>query len=65
MEPTQKTKIASSIAMSVIEENNIVRSVITVDTMERSPTPIVIYSVEGELDSPAIEDDDIQKLDDT
>jgi hypothetical protein len=33
--------------------------------MERSPTPIVIYSVEGELDSPAIEDDDIQKLDDT
>ncbi len=55
MEPTQKTKIASSIAMSVIEENNIVRSVITVDTMERSPTPIVIYNVGGELDSFATE----------
>jgi hypothetical protein len=33
--------------------------------MERSPTPIVIYKVERELDSFAIEDDYIQKLDDT
>jgi hypothetical protein len=30
----------------------------------RSPIPIVIYSVEGELDSPTTEDDDRQNLDD-
>jgi hypothetical protein len=30
-------------------------SVITVDTVGRSPIPIVIYSVEGELDSPTTE----------
>jgi hypothetical protein len=51
--------------MNVIEENNTVRNVITIDVVERSPTPIVIYSVEGEFDSLAIEDDNIQKLDDT
>jgi hypothetical protein len=31
----------------------------------RSPTPIVIYIIEGKLDSPTIEDDDRQYLDDT
>ncbi len=31
----------------------------------RSPTPIVIYSVEGELDSPTIKDDNRQNLDNT
>jgi hypothetical protein len=31
----------------------------------RSPTPIVIYNVKGELDSPAIKNDDKQNLDDT
>jgi hypothetical protein len=31
----------------------------------RSPTPIVIYTVEGELDSPTTKDDDKQNLDDT
>jgi len=31
----------------------------------RSPTPIVIYNVEGELDFPATKDEDKQNLDDT
>jgi len=31
----------------------------------KSPTPIVIYSVEGELDSLATKDDNRQNLDDT
>jgi hypothetical protein len=39
--------------------------VITIDIVERSPTPIVIYSVEGELDSLATKDDNRQNLDDT
>jgi hypothetical protein len=30
--------------------------------VERSPTPIVMYNVEGELDSLATEDDDKQNL---
>ncbi len=38
---------------------------ITIDIVERSPTPIVIYSVEGELDSLATKDDNRQNLDDT
>jgi hypothetical protein len=37
----------------------------TVDIIERSPTPIIIYSVEGELDSLATKDDDKQNLDNT
>jgi hypothetical protein len=40
-------------------------NVIIVDIVERSPTPIVIYNVEGELDSPATEDDNKQNLDNT
>jgi len=36
--------------------NNIMCIVITIDTMERPPTPIVIYNVGGELDSFATED---------
>ncbi len=55
MEPTQITKIAPFVVASVIEENNAMCSVITVDTVGRSPIPIVIYSVEGELDSPTTE----------
>ncbi len=39
-------------------------SVIIVNNVERSPTPIVIYNVKGELDSLAIENDDRQNLDD-
>jgi hypothetical protein len=38
--------------------------VIIVNNVERSPTPIVIYNVKGELDSLAIENDDRQNLDD-
>jgi hypothetical protein len=38
--------------------------VIIIDNVERSPTPIVIYRVKGELDSLATKDDDIQNLDD-
>ncbi len=38
---------------------------ITIDIVERSPAPIVIYSVEGELDSLATKDDNRQNLDDT
>jgi len=57
MEPTQRTKIAPSIVANVIEDNNIVHSVITIDIVERSPTPIIIYNVEGELDSPVTKDD--------
>jgi hypothetical protein len=34
--------------------------VITVDIIERSPTPIIIYSVEGELDSPTTKNNDKQ-----
>jgi hypothetical protein len=33
--------------------------------MGRSPTPIVIYNVEGELDFLAIQNDNRQNLDDT
>ncbi len=33
--------------------------------MVRSPIPIVIYSVEGELDSPTTKNDNRQNLDDT
>jgi hypothetical protein len=51
--------------MSVIENNNIMHIVITIDIVERSPTPIVIYSVEGELDYLAIKYDNRQNLDDT
>jgi hypothetical protein len=65
MEQTQRTNIASFVVASVIEENNTMCSVIIVDTVERSPTPIVIYSVEREFDSPTIENDDIQKFDNT
>jgi hypothetical protein len=57
MEPTQRTKNAPSIVANVIEDNNIVHSVITIDIVERSPTPIIIYNVEGELDSPVTKDD--------
>ncbi len=39
-------------------------SVIIVDIVERSPTPIVIYNVEGEFDYHATKDDDKQNLDD-
>ncbi len=65
MEPTQRTKNAPSIVTNVIEDNNIVHSVINVDIVERSPTPIIIYNVEGELDFLATKDDDKQNLDDT
>jgi hypothetical protein len=34
------------------------RSVITIDIVERSPIPIVIYNVEGDLDFPATKNDD-------
>jgi hypothetical protein len=65
MEPTQRTKNAPSIVTNVIEDNNIVHSVITVDIVERSPTPIIIYNVEGELDFLATKDDNKKNLDDT
>jgi hypothetical protein len=38
--------------------------VISIDIVERSPTPIVIYSVEGELDYFATKDENRQNLDD-
>jgi hypothetical protein len=63
MESTHRTKKAPSIIVSVIEENNIMCSVIIVDNVERSPTPIVIYNVKGELDSPITKYDDKQNLD--
>ncbi len=51
--------------MNVIENNNLMRIVMTIDTMERSPTPIVIYSVESELDYFATRNNNKQNLDDT
>jgi hypothetical protein len=63
MESTHRTKKAPSIIVNVIEENNIMCSVIIIDNVERSPTPIVIYSVKGEFDSPTTEYDDKQNLD--
>jgi len=65
MEPTQITKIAPFVVASVIEENNAMCSVIIVDTVGRSPIPVVIYNVEGELDYSTTEDDNRQNLDDT
>ncbi len=40
-------------------------NVITLDIVESSPTPIVIYSVEGELEFDATKDDNKQNLDNT
>jgi hypothetical protein len=65
MEPTQRTEIASFVVASVIEENDTMCSVNIVNTVGRCPTPIVIYSVEGEFDSPTTKNDDIQKFDNT
>ncbi len=53
----KKRKITPFVVMSVIEKNNIMRIVITIDIVERSPTPIVIYSVKGELDYLATKDE--------
>jgi hypothetical protein len=58
MEPTHITKIAPSVAVSVIEKNNTMCNVINVDIVGRYPIPIVIYSVKGEFDSPTTKDDD-------
>jgi hypothetical protein len=65
MEPTHITKIPPFVVASVIEENNAMSSVITIYTMGRSPIPIVIYSVEGEFDSPTTKNNNRQHLDDT
>jgi hypothetical protein len=46
--------------VNVIENNNIMCIVMTIDTMERSLIPIVIYSVESELDSFATKDNNRQ-----
>jgi hypothetical protein len=40
-------------------------NVITLDIVESSPTPIVIYSVEGELEFDATKDDNKQNLGNT
>jgi len=57
-------KLHLFVVASVIKENNTMCSVIIVDIVERSPTPIVIYNVEGEFDYHATKDDDKQNLDD-
>ncbi len=39
------------------------RSVITIDNVGKSPTPIVIYNVEGGLDSPTTKNNNRQNFD--
>ncbi len=61
--PTQKEKIPPFVVANVIEKNNTMHNVNNVDIVENSPIPIVIYNVEGELDSLATKDDNKQNLD--